>query len=244
MALIAYYSLDGDALDRSGNGNTLSLVGSPSFVTAQKNQGIQLDGATQSLVAATSAVLDFTTQSFSITGWFKRSVDSGTTETIIRKNSVSTSPGYSVQIDSADKLQLFIRDTASSITLSTVEATLANNQYFFAGVFDRATNVTVYLYDVVGGTNTIRVSGASTPTGSVSTAQILRIGRHSNSATTFFPGILDEIRFYNHALTQEEITQLYNNGLNKVLGICKASLLRSKCSTSMLRSKAMVAVLG
>ncbi len=71
--------------------------------------------------------------------------------------------------------------------------------------FDGST-ITVY----VNGTNTGTSSFSGSMTGSSSNA--FAIGEDTSTGTTFFTGLIDDVRLYNYTLTQAQIRAIYNGG--------------------------------
>ena len=53
----------------------------------------------------------------------------------------------------------------------------------------------------------------------------LHIGRNSASASQFYNGKMDNLRLYNRALTNSEITDLYNSELQVIFTSCQPGTL-------------------
>jgi uncharacterized protein (TIGR02145 family) len=95
----------------------------------------------------------------------------------------------------------------------------ANTWYHVTFVYDgsQSTNETkLKLY--VNGKATNLTIGGNIPTSITTVARTMKIGADSygGGADNYFNGYLDDVRIYNRALTQAEITQLYNLGKAKL----------------------------
>jgi hypothetical protein len=84
---------------------------------------------------------------------------------------------------------------------------IADERQYIACTYELSTT-TIRIY--VNGNNLIDTTLAGTPT---SQDRDMRIGgRHNGQANRAFNGIMDEVNFWSKALTQAEISNLYNNG--------------------------------
>jgi len=91
----------------------------------------------------------------------------------------------------------------------TSSANLTANQWIhIVAVYNQSSaNVVFYINGVVSADN-----GNSIYSSIYNSSTHLDIGRKQDSSPEYFPGSLDDVRIYNRALTQAEITQLYNLG--------------------------------
>lgn len=143
------------------------------------------------LQAASNTVYDVTTEDFWIAGMFKRTSDSGGTETITRK---FTGTGYSVVVDGSDFLSANIIDASgvTDITLSSVTVSL-NVWYAWGVSHDRDGNGTVFLYNLNTGTLSTASANISTRSGTLANTATFTVGRLSEVAAGFFPGQMDNL---------------------------------------------------
>jgi hypothetical protein len=50
-----------------------------------------------------------------------------------------------------------------------------------------------------------------------------RIGSHSHAVSSLFNGFIDEVAFFNEALSQEDIVTIMNEGLEETIGTTAVS---------------------
>jgi hypothetical protein len=197
-SLVGYWSFDGadmgvtTATDLSGNGNTGTLNGGVKKVPGINGQALSFDGV-DDYVEMSSELVGTGADSFC--AW-------------IYPRSWGT-PGYSSVIsnlkfqaniiDAGDYLE-FTSDN-NSVKNSAYNAISLNTWQHVCAVRDAAGLATIYVNGQVSGTPN---QNSGTPT---SGAANLRIGR----GAAYFPGLIDEVRIYNRALSASEVLQLYNS---------------------------------
>jgi hypothetical protein len=76
--LLAYWKLDNDYTDASGNGHTLTPYNSPSFAAGKINQGIQLVTGSHQYLKPGGTLGLFYYSAFSVSCWFKLSSNPAT----------------------------------------------------------------------------------------------------------------------------------------------------------------------
>ena len=124
-----------------------------------------------------------------------------------------------IQILTSGKIRFNVRDTvaagADEISGGTFDSTgtvTNNNWHFITTVWD-TTNDAAYIY--IDGTLDASATGL-TLIGAVTDTNTATIGANRDSAvpngSDFFPGLIDEVRLYNLALTAAEIQEIYLAG--------------------------------
>ena len=94
--LLAYYPLDGNGLDASGNGNNLTLVGNPTFESGVLGQAIVLDGTGNQYAQGPSA-FNFGSSDFTIQVWVNYTESPSSREqTLIEQFSGAGGPGWTL----------------------------------------------------------------------------------------------------------------------------------------------------
>lgn len=145
-----------------------------------------------------------------VLAWVKAAADPGTLTYILAKgDSGCSGSSYALSTPGAGGLTFHLRNSNATVESPNAGSGIWNGQWHaVAGTFDGAT---VRLF----------VDGAQVGTGMPSTAiqyglgvESMRIGNHPNSAQCgggdfVFPGLIDEARVYNRALSTEEIAYLH-----------------------------------
>ncbi len=218
LGLVGYWSFNEGsstkAIDYSGNGNTGTLTNmatSPSTPTSGWNNGklgkaLAFDGTDDYVTIGDSNSLDISSD-FSISLWVKTSTTANTV--ILEKSNDNTNYHLHMSGDTAGALQFGITSNASTGRISGTQVVNDNRWHHVVGTFSDSSNtLRLYIDGVLSQSNT----GASdTVSGN---SQSLLLGSRSGSAA--FPGSLDEARIYSRALTQVEISALYQAGAEKI----------------------------
>ncbi len=210
--LIAYYPFSGNAGDSSGNGHHGTVYGATltSDRFGNSNQAYSFDGVNDYIEAAHTNKFDFTSNKQTISIWIK-SNPVVNNQFFISKYSGEglTTSGFRLEYDinANDVIVYRYRENNTNawgqqdILLSDIQS--INNWYHVVAVADNGID---YLYingSLVKKTtipHSIKIGSNTVP---------FRIGASSNSsANSFCNGLIDDVRIYNRALTQSEISYL------------------------------------
>ena len=214
--VIASYPLNNSATDIGGSGYNGTLSG----VTATPNRFSNAGAATAFSGASSTGTLPAglitaVQNDFSMGYWFKTSMVAATSAQWYGGNAMvdaevcgQTNDWGTALIDGG-KVALGIGNP--DITIKSVSATYNNNAWHFVTVTRNASAASIALY--VDGTAVASTTG--TNTASLSSPSLLGLGRNPCAASGAFTGSLDDIIFYNRALSAAEVTSLYN-ALNAV----------------------------
>jgi len=188
--LVSYFNFDGNSEDIFGSNNgsdTAMTYGTP---YGKVGEGALFNGTT-SLIALSYANIG-TTLSYS--GWFKMSATSANQAIL---SFMSTLLNVSV----GGTVIQFLPDVTSG-TFYSASYAFSPGTWYHVAVTHTGTTTTVYINGVnLGSQTTVAIN-----TGNISS----EIG--SYGGTRFFTGDLDEVGIWSRALTQAEITELYNAG--------------------------------
>ena len=181
--------------DASGNANTGTLNGGVSWAAGRYGQALRFDGVNDVVVVADSNSLDLTT-GLTVEAWVQPSAALSNWKAVLQKevdayllaaNTGSNRPG--------------VGGTFSGVCCTTLNApsALPRNQWtHIAGTYDGA-QLRFYA-------NGVQVASQAR-TGSLQVnASPVRIGGNTYLGE-FFPGLIDEVRVYNRALSASEISQ-------------------------------------
>ena len=200
---VALYHFDeGSGLttaDSSENGNTLTLISSPTWVAGNNTRmaGSALKfGGSNDYVSIPSAFLSAVTSQITLEAWVNLS-GSGETARIIDRITVATGDGFLLDLYSGQP-----RIIVGSATAQSPSVLPANAWYHIAGTYN-GDSVRIYVNGVC--TDSSEVSG-SVPTNS----HDVYIGIDQNHAS-HFTGTIDEVRIWNTARNASEIVADMNN---------------------------------
>jgi hypothetical protein len=185
------------------NGHTLVLTGS-NYTDIASNNTLQLT-------------------KFSVTSWFRTTMDVpfGSHAFIVNKGGIGSdgqgnNMNYGIWMTSSESIQAGFED--SSGVPYVVESTGARNLYdlyewHYAVVTYDGLALRLYIDGVPSSSKL--VNGAIPDNSGI---QPVRIGANSLAPKEFFTGSVDEVRIWNRALTDTEISYAYNNGIVNTTG--------------------------
>lgn len=184
---------------------TCTLGADSLLVSDTGNKSLSL--ARSGYVAA-GAQSNLNTAAFTILGWIKLSSIAADNFVFVNYTTPEAGPynGSALVVRSTGKIELYTSFTSVSNSLNRTysSGTLAiNTAYFIAATFTGG-NTALYINGVIDTAQT----GKQTP---VYTSCQVNIGGISNAAG--YSGLLDEIAFFNRALTAAEIAHLYARAL-------------------------------
>jgi hypothetical protein len=198
--LVGYWPFNGNANDASGNGHDLTAIGgvfsNDRFGT---NNAYTLNGTSEYLF--TTAVS--TTTDLSASMWiYIKSYPTNAAGCEFFGEGIGDSKGYGLKMENK-KLALMAYGKVGNFTNDIT--TLETNKWYHFTIIKSSTNFSLY------------VNGGLSSSGLISINPIvgfLSIGGIKSSSTgvfaNFLNGTVDDIRVYNRALNQTEITALYN----------------------------------
>lgn len=216
IANTAYYKLNGDALDSSGNGYNGTASNLSPYAAGRFGQAAVFNGSS-SHVDFTSPIPDTNTAA-SFSCWFNMSTlhASGYKSLIGAGNMTSGAGILSVLLRYASAGNYYIEPsrafgsytyyTATS-NYSTV-ALSANTWYNVVYTYETSKQAKIYLNGVLVSTTSL-----TTTSGPTTNSGVLALGqyRDSNSASNW-NGSIDQVRIFTSALTSANVTSLYNEG--------------------------------
>jgi hypothetical protein len=207
--LVAYYPLNGNANDASGNGNN-GTTNDVKYVTNQfnvPNGAIQFNGGSSAVTVPASSSLNLT-DSFTLSGWLSSKSLNQSVSGLIAKggSSIATiswmarwgdeESHFSLWLGNGGTYQEFLSKGSYNFGTGTWEAFL---------VSFNITNGTVNIYTNgnLDSTYTTTLKPNSTPNG------VLMLGNQVSFNGNQLVGCLDDIRIYNRALSTNEVQAVY-----------------------------------
>jgi hypothetical protein len=205
--LVAWYPLDGNVNDASGNGNNGSLVGAPLFGAGKFGTSVILNGSTQYVSIPTSSSLAVP-GSLTISLWMNPTdwADSlhQTQQLVAKSNGGAANNDYELRENGGSQNLQFLKTIGGSQqTINSNVVTIPNNQWTHIVVTFNASTFAVNFY-----LNGAADGGGTFTSGSINTyTQPLTIGTRPTGNS--FNGSIDDVRIYNRVLSTTEISQLY-----------------------------------
>ncbi len=207
--LVGWWPFNGNANDESGNGNNGTVNGASLTNDRLGNIGkaYSFNGSTNYITIANSSIAAFGSQSFTCSAWIKTSATATANNSgmFVRYDNCVSNSGWGLGFTSYKIIGLEF--PTSRVGNTVISANTYNNNSWTQAIFVR---------DVSQMKDMLYVNGVlltQTPFSSVNllsnTGSVLRFG--SCAGYQFYSGILDDIGIWNRALTQQEITNLYNS---------------------------------
>jgi hypothetical protein len=256
--LVGYWDFDGNANDKSGNGNNGVVSGATLTAdrTGKANSAYLFDGTKGSIVVPSSPSLHPVNQ-LTIAFWFKKNGITGDWTPIIFKGGDKNGKSwdnreYSVWLNSQPRFHVTSAGDGSEEHILDGSALTQTGWLHFAATIDRQTHVMKsYINGVLDTQQTDSYSSFS------SNNYDLVFGGtgEQGNGFSYFNGALDDVRIYNRALSSAEIQQLatnqtgicdtttpYNQGYAAAQAACKAN--PSSCGITASTSGSIVTTTG
>lgn len=210
---MAYFPFDGNAIDMSGNGNVGTIYGGVSFVNGVNGAAAKFDGVNGYIEVPSSASLK-PMNHFSVNLWLH--VQNFTNQL----SPVFIKGGSKVKSEAQRSYALWLQNTAPFLQLTSAGDGSGQIIHYagivdtgtwinYTGIIDRENHITsVY----INGTLVFR--GIDAYSSFNDNDNSLRFGwtQEIHSKYSPFCGKIDEARFYNRNLSDEEIKELYLKG--------------------------------
>ncbi|MHC4327632.1 MAG: LamG domain-containing protein, partial [Planctomycetota bacterium] len=206
--LVAFYALDGDANDGSGNELHGTIVGDPAFVEGLAGMALELDGVDDYVDCGNPTLLDFGTGDFTISAW----INLTTTEraTVYAKGG-DNSGGirYTLAMGESNDNKMTLTTDDDDNKRQARGGTVVNDGAWHHVVGMRSGNTSlVYVDGVEDGTLDLP-EGYDLSGTTQHNALLGAITSHTDdSLEKLFAGLLDEVAIYDRALSVGEVRYL------------------------------------
>ncbi|MFZ0034799.1 MAG: LamG domain-containing protein [Sedimentisphaerales bacterium] len=207
---ISHWKLDetiGNTTSDSADGNPGTVYGAQ-WTTGRVGGALSFDGVNDYVDVGDKDNLDFgATASFSIAAWVNSNIDTYVDTAIVDKKRIDAGgysrEGYTFKIY-MDTLYFGIEDTSSNVVVTAGNTPIRDNKWHHvAAVRDTAQDkLYIYLDGVLDAAPVV-----DTTIGTLATSRSFRIG-YAQYYPIFFDGMIDDVRVYNHALSQNEIVAI------------------------------------
>ena len=211
--LVAAYNFDEGTgsttlTDRSGTGNTGTLINGPTWITTGKYGGaLQFDGTNDRINIPDANSLDLTS-GMTIEAWVYPTA--GTAQKTILEKQVSGSVSYGM-VHNPSRVPEGGVATSAGVQVVSGNSPLALSTWTHVAITYDSTTVRLYV-------NGIQVATRATSGPIVPTTGPLSIGGNTIRPAEWFTGRIDDVRVYNRALSAAEITTDQNTPVANTYG--------------------------
>ncbi len=205
------------AFDTSGNSFTGTLTAGPTWTTGKNGAAVKFDGTDDYVDMGDQNTLDIgDTDDFTISAWFNITSLAADSVVVTKSSSRTTGDSYMIYIHNTDgKVRFKVGDGTNYYLVESATSVSVNTWYHVTGVWDQdsATNTEIYINGIDdNGTDTCTTACTITTIGDASTTNTFRLGSEAGTPAQFFPGSIDQVRFYKYVRTPAQITWDYNQG--------------------------------
>ena len=197
--LVAYYALDGDATDSSGNGLNGTLVGDAAFAEGMVGMALDLDGDGDYVDCSNNALFSIT-DAFTLSVWINWRATGATWQTVVAKgdNAWRLARGGDTQTMDFGFTAGGTRGWQAARTASEVPL---GEWHHVVATIDTTDGAKIYLDGVLEGENP--------DTGGITVGDYPAfIGENPQALNRFWNGLIDEVMIYSRVLSEAEIRYL------------------------------------
>ncbi len=198
--MVAHWKLDGSADDETGAHNG-QVMGNPQFTAGVFGQALRLDGVGDYIQGSDSS-FDFENTTFSFAAWFK--TDSGNS-IIFSEDGYYAGWNIALEVNGQVKVQFKNSSLDGYIGKTNDSYTDGQWHHITANITTSTTNPNDNHADLYIDAGLVYVNEFTGDTYDASDND-WRIGARVGG--TYFDGCLDDIRIYDHALSQQEINAI------------------------------------
>lgn len=239
--LVGYWPFNGNANDESGNGNNGVINGASLSMDrfGSTNSAYEFNGISDFIEVNNSASLNLGTQDFSMTVWIKPNEFLNETQLIINKERTTAPDGNQLRLaiaktdnQSDGHIYFFTQTGNNGLTFSSTNGyslqtnSIAElNSWSFLTIVRTGIIFKLYLNgQLISSENSntgVTIDYTTNYNNFIFGATSQATG---NGKLAFFKGLIDDIGIWNRALTNQEITNLYNGNLNAICNIPQGTL--------------------
>jgi hypothetical protein len=192
--------------DSSGYGRNGTTVGSPSWVAAKLNNGLQLTGTQYGNLGDIASFER--TDPFSVELWIKTTDSSGTL--IGRRDAGAPYRGWDIMYSAGVLYFYFANTTVSNMIAVNTTFTIDDNAWHHIVVTYSGSSLASGVKIYCDGANKTITTQYNSLSATTITTSICNLGARSNS--NHENGTYDEVIIYNREITATEVTSRYNSG--------------------------------
>jgi Concanavalin A-like lectin/glucanases superfamily len=230
--LVGWWPFNGNANDESGNGNHGTVNGATltSDKNGELNKAYKFDGVDDFIYIPTNSSINLET-SYTLSSWFNANLWFNTNisdRSIISKSIPTGGGGYELIIGGNNGDIAHVGTNSNGSFVQGASGFSMNNWYFITATFDGNT-IKLYM-------NGTLIKTELKPGRMNINSESLKFGARAGGGiyNQWFSGIIDDIAIYNRALTQQEITALYNSCTPPTAAITPKSTTNIKENESVI----------
>ena len=214
--LVLYYQFENNTVDSSGNAINGTPVGSPGYASGVFGQAIALDGSNY-VNCGNPALLNFGRADWSICAWVKNAQADDTATVFANGGDESGGIRYTLGIGEAgpDGAVTITTDDDATKVQAVSTTTVNDNEWHHVCALRNGSELHVYVDGILDATNTVPtgydLSGASQHNAYVGAITDHRDAT-GNTLEKFYIGLLDDLRIYDYALSDAELSYLATKG--------------------------------
>lgn len=199
--LIRKYYFNGNAFDTSGNGVNGTVDGAvlTNNRKSQSNSSYSFNGSSQIYCSNTGIDL---LSAISFSCWIKPTALGDNDAIMFSRGTSNYVLGLSVMANGNVRFDVSNGST-TIFAISQNQPLYVNNWFHIVCTFSANGNAKIYV------NGNLVATSASVMSGPVRTETLIRFGYDSYSSSRYFNGIIDDIRFYDRALSLNEIAALF-----------------------------------
>ena len=206
--LVAYYALDNDTIDNSGNGLDGIIMGDPTFVEGVAGMALDLDGDGDYVDCGTNDVLNNLSDAMTVAAWVNiRSVNHQWMSIVMKGETAWRLGTY----NNTSRVHFgFTGGTRNWQEVNSETELPFGEWHHIAGMYKSGVGAIAWVDGVAEAVN-------PDPDGTATNEMPLYLGENPESAGRFYDGLLDEVRIYDRPLSEGEMLYLAGFGQNLVL---------------------------
>ena len=194
-ALVAHWTGDNTAVDQTSNGHD-GVVSGATYISGVVGNAFSFDGVNDSVTVNANPTLEPATLSVSL--WVQAKLENHI-RLLIDSTHGTGQAGWALQLNSANNMS-FAYGNGTTFPEVVAAIGIADGEFHHVAATLDGTTMRLYIDGIEE--STLAYTGVPTPSG-----RDIELGFHS-SLNRALDGALDEVRIYDHVLSQGEITRL------------------------------------
>jgi hypothetical protein len=216
--LVGYWPLNGNTRDLSGLNSTENTTTAVTWVSGKVDGGVDLNGTTSKIYINNNDAFNFTgNQQYTAMAMIYPRLGGTTWHGVFSKGNAQQ---WALTLNSPNGYLHYETNQGGVGALNTANGTILANTWYHVAIRFNGTNKQIFINGVSAATQT------ATALNSASNTEVLRIGEGNTGE--LFNGIIDEVKVFNRALTDEEMMIEYNTMFNNQVQIHESGVVYAK----------------